>query len=206
VPLSSRFALLPDDVKGRYEHEASFYQFGWSHGKEKLKGGAPDLSKGSYYNNPQYDERTGDAEEGNGESHSVVVWPRVYVSVSASLKVVGREDQTRFCSPIFGPQKKCQIWGLHSRASDASLLMWACAWRYTAMRMFIAKSLHTHHLLLPSVSCKRAPQRFGYLTGQLTCHMHLLMNLVVPFPGSAPVLLPHRRRCVCVESDGFRRH
>ena len=54
LPLSKVFADLPDKVKEKYVHEDSFYSFGWSHGKEKLQG-KPDLSKGSFYANPQYD-------------------------------------------------------------------------------------------------------------------------------------------------------
>jgi len=54
LPLSSKFAILPDDVKNKYVHERSHYSFGWSHGKEKLKKGQFDVHKGSYYNNPQY--------------------------------------------------------------------------------------------------------------------------------------------------------
>lgn len=54
LPLSRQFALLPDHVKEKYVHADSYYSFGWSHGKEKLQG-KPDVSKGSFYNNPQYD-------------------------------------------------------------------------------------------------------------------------------------------------------
>lgn len=54
LPLSRKFALLPEEVKAKYVHAESFYAFGWSHGKEKLQG-LPDVSKGSFYNNPQYD-------------------------------------------------------------------------------------------------------------------------------------------------------
>lgn len=53
LPLSREFALLKDEVKEKYVHKESFYSFGWSHGKEKLQG-KPDLSKGSFYANPQY--------------------------------------------------------------------------------------------------------------------------------------------------------
>ena len=49
-------AELPEEVKSSLEHKESFYAFGWSHGKEQLQGGVPDLGKGSYYNNPQYME------------------------------------------------------------------------------------------------------------------------------------------------------
>lgn len=55
LPLSNKFANLSDDVKSKYVHPNSYYSFGWSHGKEKLQG-KPDLSKGSYYANPQYDK------------------------------------------------------------------------------------------------------------------------------------------------------
>jgi len=55
LPLGRRFANLSDEVKGLYEHPSSFYSFGWSHGKEKLQG-RPDLAKGSFYNNPLYND------------------------------------------------------------------------------------------------------------------------------------------------------
>lgn len=54
LPLAREFARLPADVRAAHEHAPSFYAVGWSHGKEKLGGGAPDLAKGSYYNNPLY--------------------------------------------------------------------------------------------------------------------------------------------------------
>jgi isopenicillin N synthase-like dioxygenase len=56
LPISKKFAELEDSVKEKYVKEDTFYSFGWSHGKEKLQGGKPDTSKGSYYNNPQYDK------------------------------------------------------------------------------------------------------------------------------------------------------
>lgn len=54
LPLARKFALLPEEVKEKCVHAESYYSFGWSHGKENLEG-KPDLSKGSYYANPQYD-------------------------------------------------------------------------------------------------------------------------------------------------------
>eukprot|EP00164_Ancoracysta_twista_P002192 GFYU01002894.1.p1 GENE.GFYU01002894.1~~GFYU01002894.1.p1 ORF type:complete len:371 (+),score=141.13 GFYU01002894.1:34-1113(+) len=50
-----KFAHLSEDVKKKYEHEPSMYNVGWSFGKEKL-GETPDISKGSYYCNPCFDE------------------------------------------------------------------------------------------------------------------------------------------------------
>jgi len=54
LPLSHKLAHLPDEIKKKLEHEASMWNVGWSHGKEKLAD-KPDLSKGSFYANPIYD-------------------------------------------------------------------------------------------------------------------------------------------------------
>lgn len=51
-----RYANLPDSAKEKTVHAESMYSFGWSHGKEMMKAGVPDYSKGSYYANPQYDD------------------------------------------------------------------------------------------------------------------------------------------------------
>lgn len=51
LPLGRKFAMLPDEIKAKYEHPYSLWSFGWSHGKEKLQG-RPDFAKGSYYANP----------------------------------------------------------------------------------------------------------------------------------------------------------
>lgn len=61
LPLGRKFSDLPDEIKEKYVHPDSFYSFGWSHGKEKLQGVA-DVSKGSYYANPQYDRPVEDEE------------------------------------------------------------------------------------------------------------------------------------------------
>eukprot|EP00455_Lapot_gusevi_P057131 TRINITY_DN963_c0_g2_i1.p1 TRINITY_DN963_c0_g2~~TRINITY_DN963_c0_g2_i1.p1 ORF type:complete len:390 (+),score=114.52 TRINITY_DN963_c0_g2_i1:72-1172(+) len=55
LPLAHKFAHLPEEIKAKYEHPQSFYSFGWSHGKESMSKGKPDLSKGSYYANPSID-------------------------------------------------------------------------------------------------------------------------------------------------------
>ena len=55
LPLARQFAELPEEIKKNFEHEASYYSFGWSHGKEKMEKNTPDTMKGSYYFNPEYD-------------------------------------------------------------------------------------------------------------------------------------------------------
>jgi isopenicillin N synthase-like dioxygenase len=61
LPLAHKFANLPEEIKNKSVHRESTYSFGWSHGKEMLEG-KPDFSKGSYYNNPIYDEPFTDKE------------------------------------------------------------------------------------------------------------------------------------------------
>ncbi len=77
LPLARRFAALPEAVKRKYEHAASFYSFGWSHGKEKLQG-RPDTHKGSWYANPLRDRPTEDASliERFPAFYHPNIWPR----------------------------------------------------------------------------------------------------------------------------------
>jgi len=62
LPLSHKFANLPDEIKLKTEDKESFYSFGWSYGKEMMSEGRPDYSKGSYYANPIYDVPFDDQE------------------------------------------------------------------------------------------------------------------------------------------------
>ncbi|KAG0229181.1 hypothetical protein BGW41_003167 [Actinomortierella wolfii] len=63
---ASTYAALPDSIKDRHTDASSRYSFGWSHGKERMNDGRPDISKGSYYANPVLDSPCG-AETGNAE-------------------------------------------------------------------------------------------------------------------------------------------
>jgi isopenicillin N synthase-like dioxygenase len=60
LDLSPRLAGLPESVKKELEDPESRYNFGWSHGKEKLESGKPDIFKGSFYANPILDVPTTD--------------------------------------------------------------------------------------------------------------------------------------------------
>ena len=76
LPLAFKFANLPQEVKEKYEHPKSAYSFGWSHGKESYNG-QPDFAKGSYYNNPAYDNPL-DSEELRKEFNNIAypnIWP-----------------------------------------------------------------------------------------------------------------------------------
>ncbi|CAK9176722.1 unnamed protein product [Ilex paraguariensis] len=61
LQLSPRLAGLPEGVKKELEDPHSRYNFGWSHGKEKLESGKPDMLKGSFYANPILDVPTTEA-------------------------------------------------------------------------------------------------------------------------------------------------
>ncbi|KAL8102367.1 uncharacterized protein LOC141677078 [Apium graveolens] len=56
--LAPRLANLSEEVKKELEDPHSRYNFGWSHGKEKLESGKPDMLKGSFYANPIIDVPT----------------------------------------------------------------------------------------------------------------------------------------------------
>ncbi|CAD6271270.1 unnamed protein product [Miscanthus lutarioriparius] len=58
--LAPRIANLPEQVKKQLEDPDSRYNFGWSHGKEKLESGKLDTFKGSFYANPVLDVPTTD--------------------------------------------------------------------------------------------------------------------------------------------------
>ncbi|KAJ8750436.1 hypothetical protein K2173_015575 [Erythroxylum novogranatense] len=58
--ISSRLANLPEEAKKDLEDPDSRYNFGWSHGKEKLESGKADMWKGSFYANPIFDVPTTD--------------------------------------------------------------------------------------------------------------------------------------------------
>ncbi len=64
--ITCRFASLPEEARARYEHPPSSFNFGWSHGKEMLEAGRPDLAKGSFYANPCFDAPFGDGGGGCG--------------------------------------------------------------------------------------------------------------------------------------------
>jgi len=52
LPLAAKIPKLPPDELAKCISEESHYSTGWSHGKEELTPGVPDLSKGSFYVNP----------------------------------------------------------------------------------------------------------------------------------------------------------
>uniref|UniRef100_A0A0E0HHY4 Fe2OG dioxygenase domain-containing protein n=1 Tax=Oryza nivara TaxID=4536 RepID=A0A0E0HHY4_ORYNI len=58
--LAPKVANLPEDVKKELEDPDSRFNFGWSHGKEKLESGKLDTFKGSFYANPILDAPTTD--------------------------------------------------------------------------------------------------------------------------------------------------
>lgn len=77
LPLAAQIARQPEHQRKKWEDPKSHYNFGWSHGKEKLQDGRPDRMKGSYYNNPIYNVPTEDPElwEAYPSSARPNLWP-----------------------------------------------------------------------------------------------------------------------------------
>ncbi|KAB5514252.1 hypothetical protein DKX38_028158 [Salix brachista] len=91
--LSPRLANLPQKVKDELEDPHSRYNFGWSHGKEKLESGRPDLLKGSFYANPILDVPTTDMflKQRYPSYCSSNIWPdSALPELETALKALGK--------------------------------------------------------------------------------------------------------------------
>ncbi|XP_016436323.1 uncharacterized protein LOC107762470 [Nicotiana tabacum] len=93
LQLGPRLANLPEDVKMKLEDPNSRYNFGWSHGKEKLESGKLDLLKGSFYANPILDVPT--TEQSLIERYPSYcgsnIWPRnVLPELETAFKTLGK--------------------------------------------------------------------------------------------------------------------
>lgn len=86
-----KFASMDDKIKVKYEHKASYYSFGWSHGKEKLQG-HPDYSKGSYYNNPLCNQPFDKNEKPSNQLFGTAnVWPtKELPSLETNFMAIGQ--------------------------------------------------------------------------------------------------------------------
>jgi len=91
LPLGTRFAQLPEQVRLQYEHTASKYGVGWSHGKEMFKG-VPDLLKASYKANPQYNVPTNDKSmmEKFPQYSYPNIWPRELPELEQAFMSLGQ--------------------------------------------------------------------------------------------------------------------
>ncbi|XWS26897.1 hypothetical protein CRYUN_Cryun26dG0069600 [Craigia yunnanensis] len=91
--LSPRLAGLPEEVKKELEDPQSRYNFGWSHGKEQLESGKPDLLKGSFYANPLIDVPTTNAYliERYPSYCGANIWPQVALpELKVAFKALGK--------------------------------------------------------------------------------------------------------------------
>jgi len=79
LALSRKVAHLDAETKSQLEDAASLFSIGFSHGKEMLSPGKPDVRKMSFYANPLHDELAVDNIEELIASHRAVygrnVWP-----------------------------------------------------------------------------------------------------------------------------------
>ena len=97
LPLAAQLATLQDLPVD----PASLYSVGWSHGKEEIRPGLPDLSKGSYYANPLTENLAHALEQRDGtfpqeeaaqhpEFYAPNVWPGSLPDLQAAFCDMGR--------------------------------------------------------------------------------------------------------------------
>ncbi|KAK6136399.1 hypothetical protein DH2020_029856 [Rehmannia glutinosa] len=91
--LAPRLASLPEEVKRELEDPDSRYNIGWSHGKEKLESGKPDMLKGSFYANPILDVPTNELSvvERYPSYCRPNIWPRgALPELEVAFKALGK--------------------------------------------------------------------------------------------------------------------
>lgn len=112
LPLGRKLPSLPDLQD--CVHEASKFSTGWSHGREQLAAGQPDVAKGSYYANPFTDDLVASLSDRDGrreywetqaelypEFYCPNVWPQslpqlrtAFSNMGLCLAKVGRKIAT----------------------------------------------------------------------------------------------------------------
>ncbi|GAB2300393.1 hypothetical protein Dimus_034435 [Dionaea muscipula] len=188
--LSPRLANLPEEEKQKLEDPDSRYNFGWSHGKEKLESGKPDMLKGSFYANPIIDVPTTDESfiQRYPSYCGQNIWPNIALpEFEVAFKALGRMildvglmvayHCDRYVSK--GTQNRTdegfEQTLLHSRCHKGRLLYYFPTHRSTSTNdddddgMSSWCGWHTDH---------------GSLTG-LTCAMYLRDGVQIPCPDIA---------------------
>ncbi|GAA0174703.1 oxidoreductase [Lithospermum erythrorhizon] len=185
--LAPRLAHLPDHVKNKLEDPDTRYNFGWSHGKEKLESGKPDTMKGSFYANPIIDIPTTNSSliERYPSYCGKNIWPHEELpELEAAFKSLGKLILdvgmllAFHCDRYVLKQKKvCQDEGLemillHSRCHKGRLLYY-----------FPTQNSSDDHGLSMSSWCGWHTDH-GSLTG-LTCALFTRDTLETPCPDSS---------------------
>jgi len=92
LPLAQKLGQLPPDVLSQYERAETHYCYGWSRGREKFKGKA-DVSKGSWYNNPIWDDPA-DGDEAVISKFAACasknIWPSELPELEPAFKALGK--------------------------------------------------------------------------------------------------------------------
>jgi len=93
LPIARKLAALSENVKYKFERPSLQFQFGWSHGRELLEDGRPDVGKGSFYANPFDDD--GENELLSAKNN---IWPKdelpelevAFRELSETMKLVAK--------------------------------------------------------------------------------------------------------------------
>jgi len=91
LPLARKLGKLPSELLSSYERPEAHYCVGWSRGQEHFKG-KPDISKGSFYANPIFDDPAeGDkAVQAKFPYTLSCSWPSEVPELEAAFKTMSR--------------------------------------------------------------------------------------------------------------------
>ncbi|KAG5564642.1 hypothetical protein RHGRI_000735 [Rhododendron griersonianum] len=200
--LSPRLASLPEDVKKELEDPNSRYNFGWSHGKEKLESGKPDILKGSFYANPILDRPTTDMAlvQRYPSYCGSNIWPdRALPELEVAFKALGKLILDVGLMVAYHSDKY-EVWNLN--VSVISVLIPSIQVEDDFLAVFILKIMAPCHLgaggILIMVPSQRGDLPVRYLglgvllistklssRYCLTCGMFMKDAVEIPCPDSA---------------------
>eukprot|EP00927_Polykrikos_kofoidii_P056255 TRINITY_DN50406_c0_g1_i1.p1 TRINITY_DN50406_c0_g1~~TRINITY_DN50406_c0_g1_i1.p1 ORF type:complete len:400 (+),score=55.47 TRINITY_DN50406_c0_g1_i1:116-1315(+) len=138
LSMGRKLACLPSETLKKYELPETGYMVGWSKGREQFKG-KPDVSKGSFYANPIFDEPAdGDAEL--IEKHPFLspnVWP---TEAGDNFELVYKELGRKMFDIARPLVAACDRFvGEHLGADEFTTLTDAC---YSGSRLHLGRLLH----------------------------------------------------------------
>ena len=102
LPMAAQIPALPAEDLSRCVVKEACYAVGWSHGKEELTPGVPDLSKGSFYANPLVNDLSqAMLERHKQQQEQDQTKASNSVTYEANLKRLGAENPSFFAPNVF---------------------------------------------------------------------------------------------------------
>ena len=165
LPMAEKLATLPsDELEKITAHEAA-YQVGWSHGREKLEGDKPDLSKGSFYANPLTDDlaktmlerRSTTQTAGDVTAKKLLEWDASFGEVSdEDLQKLAKSNPAFFAPNIWPGESIFDLEPTFKQAGELvhsiGTMIAKCCDLYVSSRVSITALASTWHLQCTFIS------------------------------------------------------